>query len=145
MIRNFIRTRAVALFALTTIAAAVACDSVTEPTTPIGEYSLLSVDGDNVPSTMFEDATYKLEVVRGTLEVDVDSSYIATIVSKETVDAVVSEYVDSLRGTWSQDESGTMQFTFPEDNTTFTGSWQGRKITILITSGLASTSLVYQK
>ena len=145
MIRS--NTRARMLSALLALGIGIAaCDSVTEPTTPIGEYTLLSVNGDNVPSTMFEDLTFRLEVTGGTLEMDVDSTYIATIITKETVDVVISEYVDTLQGRWTQDVvTGTITFTLTDDNTTFTGSWAGRNITALITSGLQTSSLVFQK
>ncbi len=145
MIRNI--TRARLLSALLVLGIGItACDSVTEPTTPIGEYSLLTFNGDNLPSTMFEDATFRLEVVRGTLELEIDSTYFATIVTKETVDVAVSEYVDTLQGRWTQDVvTGTITFTLPIDNTTFTGSWSGRHITALVTSGLQTSSLVFQK
>jgi hypothetical protein len=138
--------KAVALTVFLAAAAiiAAACDSLTEPTTPIGSYTLSTVNGEDIPATMYAEGMYKLEVVGGTMELDTDSNYIATVTSEETVDAIVSEYVDSLRGRWSVDESGTMQFTFPEDNSIFTGSWQGRRITLLVT-GDVSVSLVYEK
>ena len=125
---------------------AAACGDTTGPTTPIGHYTLASVNGVNVPSTMFEDGAYKLEVTGGTLEMEADSTYVAAIVSLETVDVNESEYVDSLRGRWSQDQAtGTMQFTLDDDAYTFTGAWQGRRITVFLASGLFSSSMLFEK
>jgi hypothetical protein len=145
MIRRLTRGTALVLTVVAAAMAAACGDSATAPNSPIGIYTLASVNDDNVPSLMFEDDSYKLEIARGTLEVDADVSYVAAIVGLETVDVNVSVYVDSLRGTWTETDAGTMNFTVVDDNSTFTGAWQGNRITILLASGQSSRSMVFQR
>jgi hypothetical protein len=124
--------------------AAACSESPSEPTSPIGQYTLQSVDGKGLPTTLFQDEGYMLQLTGGTLEVEADQTYVAAITTLEMVDINVSEYVDSLRGTWTQDNAGLMQFSVvPQGG--FTGSWIGRQITALVTDGQTSMSLVFER
>lgn len=116
--------------ALTVFLTAGCGDSPTGPTSPIAEYVLASVDGEALPWTIFEDEGYKLEVASGTLELDAEFQFVIALVTRETVDLAVSEYVDSLRGTWVESAAGTLQFDSDQEDELFTGSWKGRKVTI---------------
>lgn len=121
------------------------CDSTSEPTSPIGRYNLLSVDGDNMPVSIFEVEGYQLELKSGSLEMDADYSYVAVVTWEETVDINVSEYVDSLRGTWTQDAMGALEFTLQQDGSLFGGLWQGRQVTLYLADEFLVTSLVFRR
>jgi hypothetical protein len=125
---------------------AVACDSTSEPTSPVGFYALASMNGDGVPATMFEAEGYSLQVIHGTMDVVGDFTFIVAITTLETVDVNQSEYVDSLRGTWTLDAMNAMQFNMTDyEPPTFPGSWQGNHLTILLADGSASNSFIFQR
>jgi hypothetical protein len=125
----------------------LACsEGVSEPTSPIGEYALASMNGSGIPATMFDEPGYSLKVIHGTLEVDADFTFVAAITTREMVDVVQSEYVDSLRGTWTLDEMNAMQFDVAgEEVFAFPGNWQGRKLTVLFTFLSSPSSFVFQR
>ena len=136
------------LAALAGVMTVTACsDSPTGPTTPIGSYALASVGADLVPATIFEDEGYKFEWLRGTLEVEADSSFVAALVRLETVDNNESEYVDSLTGSWRFDTMGALQFTITSSggSVIMPGSWLGRKITVLYTEEFMASSLTFER
>jgi hypothetical protein len=126
---------------------ALACsDGVSEPTSPIGAYALASMNGNGIPATMFQEPGYSLRVIHGTLEVEADFTFVVAITTREVVDVVQSEYVDSLRGTWTLDEMNAMQFDVAgEEVFAFPGSWQGRKLTVLFTFLTSPSSFLFQR
>lgn len=122
-----------------------ACDSPSEPTSPIGNYNLTTVDGDGLPAVIFQAEGYSLSVERGTLEIGADNSYLAVINTLEVVDLAVSEYVDSLKGSWTQDNMGAMLFSLDETTLEFSGVWQGRQVTMMLSDGFDVNALVFRR
>ena len=131
---------------LAVIALVTACDNPSEPTTPVGRYALASLNDEGIPAMMFEGEGYSLQTIHGTLELSADYSYVMAVTTLETVDNNESEYVDSLRGSWTLDAMNALQFTGTGSGSlNFPGSWQGRDITVLIPDGVSSSSYVFQR
>jgi hypothetical protein len=128
------------------VAAFAACEhGPTEPTTPIGDYNMSTINGGAMPFTMFADGAYKYEVASGTLTVGADGKFISRTNSRETVDGHISLYVDSTYGTWSQPTTGTLVFLSLPDSSTQSGSWQGFRVTFAIVDGTTTTTVVYSR
>jgi hypothetical protein len=132
-----------------TVAVAAACgsDSATSPdtpTTPIGDYSLSSVNAKALPFTMFSDTGYKFDLTAGTLSLSSDGKYKTITTMVETVAGHASTYVDSVLGTWVQvGTSGTLTFTSAYDSTKQNATWAGKQLTFQLVDGSTTTTLVY--
>jgi hypothetical protein len=95
---------------------------------------------------MFSGEGYSVEIIHGTLDVAEDDSFVVAITTLEIVDGNESEYVDSLRGTWTLDEMNAMQFNVADvEPWSFAGSWQSRHITYLVMDGNTAYSYVFQR
>ena len=110
--------------AVATLTLALACgDNGTGPDeggeggTPTGSvttglYTLRTVNGDAVPTTVYEEPGYKYEIVSASVNLKTDASFIAIMRDRETIDGVAETYTDTSYGTWSK--SGTT-VTFTDD------------------------------
>jgi hypothetical protein len=128
----------------------IACsDSSTEPdtpTTPVGSYTLSSLNGKNVPVTLFSDTNYLVTLTAASLSLTADGNYQAISTQRETVAGHLSTYVDTTTGTWIQGTAaGTLVFTDRFDGRKVTGTWAGFNLTLADSSEGTLNTAVYRR
>jgi hypothetical protein len=119
-----------------------ACD-LTGPRTPVGNYTLTTIDGKTVPVAVVADVDYKFEVLSGMLSLGADGSFSAVTQTRETVQSHASVFNDTLGGTWTRDHS-ILTLT-ASDSVVTTGDWNSGRITLALTDGSSRTSYVYAR
>jgi hypothetical protein len=123
---------------------AAACRSGTEPgvTTPVGTYTIATVNGKTPPVAIFADTNYTYEVMSGSVALTGDGKYSAVIAYRQTIPGNVSTFVDSTGGTWAQ--SGTViRFTNGQDGSTDQATWANAELTFVESEGKATDTYVY--
>jgi hypothetical protein len=116
-----------ALFASLTLGG-VACNDSTGPTTPIAAYTLTAIGSAGLPTVMYAEEGYSLEVTAGTIELVEPDEYTASLTVIETVDGIKSTYVDQESGTWAM-VNGVIELS-PLAGSTFTATWSGTRLTV---------------
>src|SRR6185312_7894244 len=84
-------------------------DSPTGPSgssSPVGSYTLSTMNGKGLPFTMYSDTNYKYEVTAGSLALTGDGKFSVVTTSRQTVGTNVETFVDSSDGTWKQTGAG---------------------------------------
>ncbi len=116
------------------------------PATPVGVYTLSTVDAKTLPWTMFADTGYTLEIQSGTLDISANGKWVSKVTSRETVAGFVSIYNDSTFGTWTvATGSKTAVLTNAETNQTSNATWTATKATVVQLDGATSHTIVYTK
>lgn len=131
------------LVGLATAAIASAACDLTSPKTPVGNYTLTTVDGKAVPLALVADVDYKFEVLSGMLSLGADGSFSAVTQTRETVQSHASVFNDTLGGTWTRDHS-ILTLT-ASDSVVTTGDWNSGRITLALTDGTSRTAYVYAR
>ncbi|MEO6527665.1 MAG: hypothetical protein ABIP93_13625 [Gemmatimonadaceae bacterium] len=109
------------------------------PTTPVGSYSLSTVNGKSVPVTMFADTAFTEVLASASLALTTDGKYVAAITTNETVAGYLSVYVDTLSGTWTR-QGSTPAIVFTSSDASVpavNGTWSGNTISLLDANALA--------
>lgn len=101
----------------------------TEPVTAIAEWALASVDGDALPTVVYSDDGYSLEVTAGELVLAADGTYTNDVTVTETVDGTASVYIDRISGRWTEAAGGSLTLT-PTGESALTASWSGSSLTV---------------
>lgn len=116
------------------------------PATPVGTYSLSTIDAKAMPYTMYADTGYTLVIQSGTLSVTAGGRWVSKIVQVETVAGFPSTYSDSTFGTWSQPVGTTSAvFTNTETKVTSTVSWTSGDITVNDVDGSTTRRVLYKR
>ena len=142
---------AAALLAITT--ACSGGDKVTAPgtpgpppATPVGSYTLNTVDAKTLPWTMYADTGYTLEIQSGTLSITVNGKWVSKVVTRETVAGFASTYNDSTFGSWAVATGSTIAvLTNAETNTTSSATWTATEATVVQLDGATSRTIKYRK
>jgi hypothetical protein len=143
--------RIVTLALIASAAATMACnkDSPTEieqpgdPNEPAaGTFALSTVDAKALPFKVLADTGYSIEVTAGTAVLDTNHTFLMPLTTRETVAGFVSTYVDTTRGTWSQNAGA---ITLTVGTSPATASWDGRRLTVMWSIGPVVNSYVYRK
>jgi hypothetical protein len=147
------RVTVVAIVAL--IASACAGDTVAAPgdppgdqtpATPVGSYTLVTVDAKALPWTMFADTGYTLEVQGATLAITSDGKWVSKVVQRETVAGFVSTYNDSTFGTWTATASSkSAVLTNAETATTSSAAWTATGLTVQQLDGATTRAYAYTR
>jgi hypothetical protein len=129
------------------VAALAACggDSSTEPghaTTPVGAYTITTVNGKAVPASLFADGAFNYEVMSGKLTLTNDGKYSAVTTFRQTLPGNVETFVDSVGGTWVLSGT-TVSMTNPADSSTGSAAWGNGTLTISGTDAGITTTIVY--
>ena len=138
---------------LALLAAMAACGSggdsgsTTPPilTTPIGTYTISSVNGKVLPVAVASDTSglYKLEVTSGTIALTADGRYSVVTNTRQTIPGVVSLFVDSTGGTWVLSGT-TVSLTNSQDGSHDTAVWSNTgQLTFAEVSGATTTTFIY--
>lgn len=116
------------------------------PATPVGAYTLSSIDAKTLPYTMFADTGYTLQVSSGTLSVTAAGKWVSKLVSKETVAGNISTYSDSTYGTWTQAVGTTIAvFINAETNITTNVTWTAADVTVNDIDGTITHKVLYKR
>jgi hypothetical protein len=112
------------------------------PTTPVGSYTITTVNGKTLPVALFAEATYTYEVTNGTLALTNDGKYSVVTTFRQTLPGSVSTFVDSTGGTWVRTGS-TINLTNGQDGSLDTGTWDKGVLTFVEVDGKVTTTFVY--
>lgn len=95
-----------------------------------GSYALTTINGDELPVTVFESIGQRVEVVAGNLSIRADGTFVLDAEVQVTTDGQSETVSDSTAGSWTL--SGNL-LTLDYDLAglcTDTGTWSGDRITI---------------
>lgn len=112
------------------------------PTTPVGSYTITTVNGKGLPVALFAEATYTYEVTNGTLALTADGKYSVVTTFRQTLPGSVSTFVDSTGGTWVKTGS-TVQLTNSQDGSLDSATWDKGILTFVEVDGKVTTTYVY--
>jgi hypothetical protein len=111
----------------------VACgggdDGPTGATSHVGNYSLVSVDGDPVPSTLVQGPNYLLEVTQGSGSINGDNTYSTSLTFRENDHGTVTTVTLPSNGTYTRTGNAFI-FTDSDDGSRATGVFSGNRMTI---------------
>jgi hypothetical protein len=112
------------------------------PTTPIGSYTITTVNGKGLPVALFADASYTYEVTNGTLALTSDGKYSVVTTFRQTLPGNVSMFVDSTGGTWVQ-TGANIQLKNGQDGTLDTATWDKGILTFVEVDAKVTTTYIY--
>lgn len=119
---------------------------VTPPPTPVGAYTLRTIDAKVMPYAMYTEPDYTLEVISGTLSVMANGKWVSKSVTRETVAGNISTYSDSTFGTWSVLAVATIAaFINTETAITSNATWTAAEVTVNEVHGTVTRKLVYKR
>lgn len=140
--------RAIAI-GMIAFAAACGSDSGTpttpEETTPVGNYTVSTVNGKALPAAVIDDPDLKVEVTTGTLVLTTDGKYSSVLTTRYTIPgATPSVFKDSVGGTWILNGT-SVELSNADDGSKSTAAWAGKQLTVPVTEGKVTTTYVYGK
>ena len=112
------------------------------PTTPVGAWTIATVNAKTLPFTMFTDTNYLYEVTAGTFSFTSDGKYSRTITFRQTIPGNISIFVDSSSGTWVLSASKLM-ITDGADSSLDSATFASGKLTFIETNGATTNTFVY--
>lgn len=111
-----------------------------------GNYTLSTVDAKPLPYMMYSDTGYTLEVMSGSLAINVGGKWVAKFVQRETVAGNVSTYSDSTFGTWTlSSASQTVTLFNTETSVSASATWTASDITVTEVDGTVTRKIVYRR
>jgi hypothetical protein len=140
------------LLVLASLVAAGACGSDSPagpsvPTTPVGSYTIATVNGKVPPVAVFADGSYTYEVTNATISLTSDGKYSGIVTFRQTVPGNVSTFVDTATGTWVQ-AGANIQMTSSDglpDSVPDTGTWDKGVLTFVEVDATSTTTYVYNQ
>ena len=129
------------------VLAACSSDSTGPNASVTGSYTLRTVNGNNVPAVVFQNATTKDELTAGTLNLNADNTWSGSLTARETslsTGAVVSITVPAS-GTYTNN-NGSLKLTDSVDDTQLVGTADNGMLTVSGDVGIgAVVTLVFQR
>lgn len=140
-------------FGLTMLIAACGSDSSGGPggttgpsnTTPVGSYTITTVNGKALPVAVFNEPSYKYEVTAGSIALTSDGKYTVITNFRQTIPGNVSMFIDSTFGTWSQTGPQINLVNAQDTTAKDQATWAGLQLTFALSDGKATTTYVYTK
>src|SRR5262245_31368792 len=145
------RARKLAIgFGLALVIAACGSDTSTpvdptSPDTPVGSYSIMTVNGKTLPAAVIDTVNYKFEILSGALKLTADGKYIEVTRFRETIPDNTSSFVDSTFGTWTRSGTQINLKNGEDPNATSTGTWAGLQMTFVLADTVVALTYVYKK
>jgi lipocalin-like protein len=110
-------------------ASLLACGDSTGPSSAVGTWNLVSVNGSGLPFTIFQvGTTYKLELMSEQFVAHENGSYTATATTRENDNGRITTTTENAFGTWSQ-SGNAVTLIDGSDGTASTGTISGNTIT----------------
>lgn len=94
-----------------------------------GNYVLQSIDGDPVPSTIIQLPDYLLEVTQGSLTVNANNTWSASVTFREDDDGTITVETDTDGGTYTR-TNNSVSFTSTQGGVDAAGSISGSTLTV---------------
>ena len=117
----------------------LACGDSTGPEAIAGNYTLRTIDGQDLPAVILQVLNDKVEVTAGSLRINSDLTFSSSLTAAATTSGTTTSATDTQTGTYTLNGTAiTLRF---QDASTSTGSITGNTLTV-IDEGL---SLVYRK
>jgi hypothetical protein len=140
------RSPLVAGAALVVVLAACGSDSTTGPSsgsssTPIGSYTMSTVNGKAVPTSIFADGGFSYDVTGGSMKLTTDGKFSAITNTRQTLPGRVENFVDTTSGTWTQ--TGSAIAMTLSDGSTASATWDKTTLTLTSTDQGISLTVVY--
>jgi hypothetical protein len=130
------------------IALITACgsDSTTGPSSgnsssPVGSYTMSTVNGKAVPTSLFADGAFSYDITGGTLKLTSDGKFSVVTNYRQTLPGSVEDFVDSIGGTWSQ--SGSALQMSASDGSTASATFDKSTVTLSATDAGVTLTVVY--
>ncbi len=114
------------------------------PNSPVGNYSISTVNGKNLPVALYADGNYTYEVTTGTLGLTSDGKYSLISTYRQTMPGDVEIFVDSTGGTWAL-AGTTISLTDGADGSTGQITWASNQLMFAIVDGKVTNTFVYTK
>jgi len=116
------------------------------PAPGVGSYTLIKVNGSNVPVTTVVGPPLTQEITSGSLTLNANGAFTETRIGKITpTGGATSQVTSTSTGTWSLSNTGVIAFVIPntqgQTNTTFNGTLSGQ----LVTYTTSGTTFTYQR
>ncbi len=108
-----------------------------------GVFALSTVNALPLPFNFFKATGYSLDLSAVTLALQVNGNYLMTQTTTETVAGFTSTYLDTLRGTWTQN-AGSLSIR-GNDSTVTAATWDGREIQMSLNSEGQTLRSVFRK
>lgn len=138
-------SKLVAAFAAIALIAACGGDATTGPSSsssnPVGSYTMTTVNGKAVPTSLFADGAFSYDITGGTMKLTSDGKFSAVTNYRQTVPGSVEMFVDSIAGTWTQSGS-SLQMTIA-DGSTATATFDKSSLTLSATDEGVTMTVVY--
>ena len=141
------QARSSKLLACCIAATLIACgsDSTTGPSSsnsssPAGTYTMSTVNGKAVPTSLFADGSFTYDITGGTMKLTTDGKFSAVTNYRQSLPGSVENFVDSIGGTWTQSGSSLQMSvsdgtsataTFDKSTLTLSSSDQGITLTVV--------------
>jgi hypothetical protein len=101
------------------------------------------VNATGLPFNLFNETGYVLEISSSTVALQSGGQFILAMTTREIVDGFPSTYVDSTRGTWTQN-AGAVTLT-ANGGAASNATWDGVKLSFPMESESRLLALVYNK
>jgi hypothetical protein len=130
--------------------AACGSDSTTNPgggggpNSPVGNYSMSTANGKNLPVALYADGSYTYEVTNGTIGLTSDGKYSMINTYRQTIPGNVETFVDTTGGSWSVSGT-TISLTDAADGSTGQITWSSNQLMFAAVDGKVTNTFVYTK
>lgn len=125
--------------------AACGGDSTTGPSSnsssPVGSYTMSTVNGKTVPTSIFADGSYTFDVTGGTAKLTSDGKFLTVWNTRQTLPGSVENFVDTVAGTWTQ--SGSAIQLLSSDGSSATATYDKSTLTLTSTDQGISLTVVF--
>jgi hypothetical protein len=113
---------------------------------PVGSYTISTVNGKSLPATLYADGNFLYEVTTGNIALTSNSKYSLVTTYRQTIPGNVEIFVDSTYGTWTLSGS-TISLTDGQDGSTGQITWSSAQSQLMfaIADGKATNTFVYTK
>ena len=142
------RTLACAAALAAVTLSACSSDSPTGPgsssSTPVGNYTITTVNGKSLPVALAADGNYLYEVTVGTLSITSDGKYSVVTTFRQTIPGNVQLFVDSTGGSWVLNGT-TINLTNGQDGSADQATWANKQLTFAESDGTTTTTYVYSR
>lgn len=134
------------------LAFAAACSGADSPagpggdaSTPVGTYTIATVNGKALPVAVFDEPPYLYEVIDGRLSLTADGKYTAVTSFRQTVPGSISIFRDSTFGTWTRSGAQIVLKNAQDAAATSAGTWADRELTFVMVEDEVTLTYVYRK